>query len=198
MIDVFCLPDDAYRGVQKKVYAVTTQRNCLQRVVDAMQRADINLQGIDIGELVIRNIAKLVYGDESGVAILRLRNDTGSIELCDGGQLYLTRQIESGIKTLDINDDQRRQTVMDDMLLEIQRSLDFYYSQLGKGAIRSFMVAPTRLEHHDIENYLTENLGLNVNSVDLNTLFDTGIALSGKVQQQCFAAVGAALSPQAH
>jgi MSHA biogenesis protein MshI len=192
VIDAFGLPDDAYRGNQKKVYVVSTDRAMLKQLVSVIKASGINVTAISISELAARNIARLHSGESGGSALLRMRNSSGTIDLTDGGELYLTRHIESGITKFETTDELHRQDYMDDMLLEIQRSLDYYESQLGKGSIRHFLVAPTRLDDQIVEGYLQDNLGQKVQLLNVNELFETPSTISGELQGHCFSAIAAA------
>ena len=198
VVDAFGLPLDAYRGAQKKVYAVTTQREALEDIVNTVKNAGAQLKSVNISELAVRNIVNLLHEDEGGAALLRMRNSSGTINLTDSGNLYLTRNIESGISMLESSNPSRRESVMDEMLLEIQRSLDYYDSQLGKGLIRNFLMAPTRLTDHKIDDYLSKNLGIKVHSLDVNEMFEVQETLSSELQGNCFAAIGAACSDVVH
>ena len=198
IVDAFAVPDDAYRGNQKKVYAVCARKSFLEEVVLTVKEAGLDLRTIGIGELAVRNIVGLLHQDRGSAAMLRMRNSNGTIYLSDGGDLYLTRHVESGISKLEKDGDAGGHAVMDELLLEIQRSLDFYYSQLGKGAIRNFLIAPTRLDHDAMDEYLCDNLGLKVRSLNVNEMFDSEREISGELQGNCFAALGAACDEVQH
>ncbi|MBV1879285.1 MAG: hypothetical protein KUG79_16705 [Pseudomonadales bacterium] len=198
VVDAFGLPSDAYRGSLKKVYAVTTEKAALEKIVSIVKVAGVKLSGIDISELAVRNMVKLLHQDDAGAALLKMRNTSGMINLSHAGDLYLTRNIESGLSMLETGDDTRRHDILDDMLLEIQRSLDYYDSQLGKGAVRNFLIAPSREEHHMVNDYLVSNLGLKVQTIDLNEALKLPREISVEMQSNCFTAVGAAYANYLH
>lgn len=192
IVDAFAVPDDAYRGNQKKVYAVAIGRSLLEDTVAHLNQLPITLLGISISELADRAMLNRFYDDRGGAALLRLRSSSGTINLIDDGDLYLTRGIESGVSSLEAATDQNRQQVMDDLLLEVQRCLDFYDSQLGKGAIRKMLVAPTRLSRNFFDDHLRGYLDLSVDQLDLNDSFNFQEPMSGDLQSICFGAVAAA------
>ena len=131
----------------------------------------------------------------TGAALLRLRSATGTINLIDDGDLYLTRNIDSSISALESATDQNRFQVLDNLLLEVQRCVDFYDSQLGKGSIRKMLVAPTRLDRTLFDEHLRNHLGMSVHPLDLNESFSFAEPVSFEKQSLCFAAVAAATEP---
>ncbi len=192
VIDAFALPEDAYRGAQKKVYVVAMTRAVLLEQVELLEKLPVTIRGIGISELADRAILNHLHLDPGGAALLRLRSATGTLNIIDSGDLYLTRNIESSITVLESATEQNRVRVLDDLLLEVQRCVDFYDSQLGKGAIRKMLIAPTRLEHTLFNEYLRDNLGVSVQPLDLNKAFAFPESLDFETQSLCFAAVAAA------
>ena len=193
VIDAFAVPDDAYRGKEKKVYAVSTRKNFLEEIISTVKQSGLVLKSIGIDELAVMNILGSVHQENTGsAAMLRMRKSSGTLYLSDGGNLYVTRHIESGLSKLESGNEVTKQQVMDELLLEIQRSLDYYYSQLGKGAIRNFLIAPWRHHYAEVDQYLCDNLDLKVRSLDINDIFDTCEGISSKLQASCFGAIGAA------
>lgn len=192
VIDAFALPDDAYRGMQKKVYAVAVDRSVLMEQVELLEKLPVEIRGIGISELADRAILNHLYLDPGGAALLRLRSATGTLNLMDSGDLYLTRNIESSVSALESATAETRIQVLDELLLEVQRCVDFYDSQLGKGAIRKMLVAPTRLQSTNFNDYLRDHLGMSVHPLDLNESFSFPEPLDFELQSRCFAALAAA------
>jgi MSHA biogenesis protein MshI len=192
VIDAFALPDDAYRGKQKKVYVVAIGREVLEEQVALLRRLPLKILGISISELADRSLLNHLHVDPGGAALLRLRSSTGTLNLIDSGALYLTRNIDTGVSVLETTREDNRNEVLDELLLEVQRCVDFYDSQLGKGTIRKMLVAPTRLDRAFFDDHLRNHLGMNVQALDLNEAFAFPEPLSGDYQSLCFAAVAAA------
>ncbi len=192
VIDAFALPEDAYRGMQQKIYAVAIGREVLEEYVALLKKLPVEIQGIGISELADRAILNILQDDQGGAALLRLRSATGTINLIDDGHLYLTRNIDSSVSALESATDQNRYQILDGLLLEVQRCFDFYDSQLGKGAIRKVLRAPTRLESDFFDEHLRDHLGMNVETLDLNKAFAFPEPVSRDLQSSCFAAVAAA------
>ena len=192
IVDAFAVPEDAYRGNQKKVYAFATDKSLLEDIVAQLRELPITLLGITISELADLALLNRLHDDRGGAALLRLRSANSTINLIDVGDLYLTRSINSSVSALETATEENRHQVMDELLLDVQRCLDFYDSQLGKGAIRNIFLAPTRLNQNFFDEHLRGHLDLSVHPLDLNDSFSFKEPLTGDLQSICFGAVAAA------
>ena len=192
IVCAFAVPDDAYRGLQKKAYAVSMHKELLDGIVQDLQKLDVEIQSIGIGELHDRNIVALTGEEMGGTGLLHLRSSHGSINLSQGENLYLTRAIDTGQSAFEGVNDSNRQQLLDSLLLQIQRSFDFYESQLSKGLIRRMLIAPTRVNVLELDAYLQTNLGVQVEKLDLNKLFSLEQPLGVDQQSLCFSSVAAA------
>jgi len=93
-IDVFEVPEDAYRG-RKMVYVVAAHKTRIQQIVDLIAESGMELAVIDIPELVMHNLARYYIADESGVAFMDLRRAGSTMNISCKGELYLTRRINT-------------------------------------------------------------------------------------------------------
>jgi MSHA biogenesis protein MshI len=194
LVDAFSVPDDAFRGSTRMVYAVAAERLLVQNAVDWVTATGMKVDTVQIAELAMRNIMSLMDTEQGSIALLRLRNTSGTILLSQAGSIYLARQIETGLSMIDGVEESVQARMLDDMLLDIQRSLDYFESQLRKGVVRNFYVAPTRqLMDVQVHEYLQQQLNVNVSGLDLADLFEADDTFTIDLQGQCFAAIGAAL-----
>ena len=137
VLDAFRLPQDAYRGRMNMLYVAVAERDLIQRLVDECHRADLLLQEITINELALTALAGVIPElQEQGAAFLYLNGEGGTINLVEQGALYLTRTIElaAGTGVFSGNLDFQQDPV-DNLALDVQRSLDYYESQVGKSGI---------------------------------------------------------------
>ncbi|MDH5572319.1 MAG: pilus assembly protein PilM [Gammaproteobacteria bacterium] len=206
IVDVFEIPGLKEKGRTPQVYAVYAHRNSVQSQVDLFENAGLNLQYIDIPELAQRNIASLLEEDEKGVALLRFNAQSGLITLTQQGTLYLARELDAGYQVLadlGVIPDQEStdfdamesdaQRAMNAVVLEIQRSLDYYESHFAKAPITRLVIAPMEIEIPGLADYINKSLGLKVSMLDLNSIIQPDAPLDSKMQAQCFYAIGAAL-----
>lgn len=190
VIDVFEVPNQKTAGRNRMMYAVVARADRVQQRVDALTEAGVNLTVIDIPELALRNIAALLPEDVSGMALLYLEEEDGLITITRQATLYLSRQIELGVRDLD---DATGYEQLDRIIVEIQRSLDYYESHFSQPAVSGVVIAPLSRPVPGIVDYLNSQLDLNVRMLDLNKLIDMPAALDQATQARCLLAIGAAL-----
>lgn len=208
VLDVFDI--EGQRGRTKMMYVVVARITTVQSHIDLLEGAHVNLGVIDIAELAQRNIAALLPEDQSGVALLHLTPRGGLLTLTRQGSLFLARTLEFGTDqlisalpvpqenefTLDDEDDgppAGLRRLMDSIVLEIQRSLDYFESHFGLPPISGLVIAPLAQPVPGLAGYLGGNLGLPVRMLDLNSTLDCAQPLSDETQARCLPAIGAAL-----
>ena len=150
VIDVFDIPgQDQARA--RMMYVVACRAPVVQRVVDAMEAGPLALEVIDIAELALRNVAALLEEDVEGVALLHLERDYGLITVTRQASLYLARRIDSGYAELhaamaedavaeDAFPGPATRELIGSMVLELQRSLDYYESHLSAAPATSVCI----------------------------------------------------------
>lgn len=216
IIDVFEIPGQKERSRTPLVYAVAAEKECVKQRITLFEEQCLEIESIDIAELVMRNIASLLPEDQQGVALLKLDGAKGLMTLTQDSSLYLTRSIDVGFSAISvansvlgepaneadglaleesISPDQTR--TLDAIVLEVQRSLDYYESHFAKHAINSLVLAPLPYEIPGVINHLANSLGLQVRMLDLNAVLDMPTPMSQEMQSNCFFAIGAALRESA-
>src|SRR5690606_33040100 len=128
-----------------------------------INHAGLNLQFIDITEMALRNVGLLAGADGINLGLLRLRTSEGLICVQNGAELYMARRIEQGLAP--VGDD------LAGMILEVQRSLDYFESQLGKGYISRLLLLPMKREGDRAREALRANLAVNLQALELRDLF---------------------------
>ena len=212
IVDVFEIPGQKERGRTPLVYVTAAEKESLKQRINTFEEQDLEIESIDIAELVMRNIAALLPEDQQGVALLKLDANNGLMTLTQDSSLYLARNIDVGYGSLlssssilgenpaeenglaledGMSPDQQRS--LDAIVLEVQRSLDYYESHFAKPAINSLVIAPLPNEVPGLVKYLASALGLQVRLLDLNAVLDMQQPISEEQQAKCFFAIGAAL-----
>jgi MSHA biogenesis protein MshI len=196
VIDVFEVPDQKATGKNAMMYAVVARSSVVRQQIGLLTGAGLNLEVIDIPELALRNIASLLPEDVAGVALLYLSSRNGLITLTRQGTLYLSRRIEMGWEML-AGDQDQMESKLDRVVVEIQRSLDYYESHFMQPAISNVVVTPLPEGLEGVAEYLGDQLGVPVRGMDVGSVIDTEQALSRDVQSRCLVAIGAALRQEA-
>ena len=190
-LDVFDLPGAAPEAKAREMYAVAARNEAIQRRVDLLTGAGIGLDVIDIPELAQRNLAALLPEDTAGVALLSLQDKSGLITITRQGYLYLSRALNIGHESLRTAADPAM--YFDHIVLEVQRSLDYFESHFREAPIRHLMLAPVADPLPGFMEYLSANLNVAVGNMDLTQLLDSDVQLPLALQARCFTTIGAAL-----
>jgi MSHA biogenesis protein MshI len=187
VLDCFSLPEDAYRGRTRMVYCVVLNKSRMKEFRALVQYAGLTLASIDITEMAFRNLGLLAGAGAINLALLRLRTSEGLISVQNGADLYMARRIEHGLALAEQD--------LSGTTLEIQRSLDYYESQLGKGYISRLLLLPMKQDGERTHQALASGLAVNLQRLDLRDLFPGQPAsdLPESSQAFCIGAVGAAL-----
>ena len=179
VIDLFPFPDDAQRG-RRTVFVVAAHRPGLSARVEAVRGTRLQLAAIDITELSVRNLVE--RGGDAPLAVLQAVDGVGTITLLRGDRVYLSRRIE--LKDLSAD------RTVDHALLQLQRSLDYFESQLGQGLASAVLVAlPSQSEANWMQR-LQEMLPLPVHI--LSDWVANAVGFGG-IPSAAAGAVGAAL-----
>lgn len=128
--DVFPFPEDASRGRGVLVNVVAARKSLVSELVALVGASDLVLDRIDIAELALRNLTSVLDENQRGVALVHLRENYGQMIVCRDDTLYLSRRLD--VATAELRDVARQESAVQSLALEMQRSLDYYESQLGQ------------------------------------------------------------------
>ncbi|MDF1761908.1 MAG: hypothetical protein P1U57_00730 [Oleibacter sp.] len=180
VLQAFPLPADAYRGRVTMSYAAITDRRYLQRIVDFCINQNLRLERMLINELSTLNV--LSYIDpQSCIGVLRFEANSGVIYLYREGALYCTRQIPLGIDDLGLNQvlpeegelSLQTSSRLDVLALEIQRSMDYFESQIGVGSVSElWLMKPDQIDISAVLGELEEQLNTPVRLLSLESIFN--------------------------
>lgn len=190
-IDVFQVPEDAYRG-RDMVYVVASLKSKIKSIVNTVTDSGLELAIIDIPELVMKNISNCYVEDEHGVAFMDLRRTGSTMNITREDDLYLTRRINTQLDP-EVMQAADWEMLKDRLVLEIQRSLDYYESQMGKSPINKIVLAPRQHDSAAMAETLNGLLAADVSVLDLASVLDSKPELTSEIQQTCLPAIGATL-----
>lgn len=203
IIDVFDIPGQDKKGKQKMMYTIVARHSEIQWRVELMHRHDLDINAIDIAELALRNIVAYMPEDKDGCVLIDFYSNTGLISLTQNGVLHLSRSIPIGSNHIrnaqgaDINGGQELTAqlydLLDHVILEIQRSLDYFESHSASFPIRKIVIAPMEQSIPGITEYLANELQMDVSEMDINSVLESSSIIPQSIQAQCAAEIGAAL-----
>jgi len=191
-ITVFDVPERAYRSQANMVYAVAARKNRIQDIAGLVHVADLELDAIDIPELAMMNLSKNCADDTEGLAFLDLRPDGSTLNLSRGGEIFLTRRLNTRVSK-DILESAEWTMIRERLVTEIQRSLDYYQSQMGQALVPKIILAPREEGAEKLVRELNESMTIEVGSMDLNGCLKSHTELPDWQQQDCMLAIGGAM-----
>jgi MSHA biogenesis protein MshI len=204
-LDVFQVPPNRRQEKSSLIYIAVARRSLIEKKVNAVNEADLKVASVDIPELVLRNVLMLMPDTGQGVVVLRIGNRDGSTMVYREEALYLSRELNLGEEELyttiplsqwqDFLDlPQEGQNLLDHIVLEVQRSLDYYESNFGLSNPRNLVMLPVEHDNPILARYLGSMLGLEVEQLDVNQLMQIDDEpISRLHQRHCLGAIAAAL-----
>ncbi|MFC7513962.1 agglutinin biogenesis protein MshI [Herbaspirillum sp. GCM10030257] len=196
-IDVLDVPTDKNSSSRTHtMYAVAARNNVIQTRQDLLGGVKIPLSVIDIPDMAQRNISALLEPEGRGVAFLSFDAEGGLLTVTYSGELYLTRRIDVSLSQLQQTYGDDRVACHERITLELQRSLDHFERQYQFVTVTRLFLAPLGEGGESLRNYLSTNLYIPVENVDLGSIVDiTKIPDLGSAQsqQRYFMTLGAAL-----
>ncbi len=183
------------------VYAVTSREASIQQIVDHTLAVEGLLERINIPAFALQNIVSCLPQTEQGIALLNLTQRDSLLTLSRGEKLYLSRGVDA--RSTDLRERQATLngsldfTLFDNLLLDIQRSLDYYDSFFADPPIRHLVVTAADHAYDDLIEYLDQNLTIEVRSLSLEELITPAeqLALEPEYIGELMLAVGAVLCP---
>lgn len=187
-IDAFFLPEDSARAGNRMAYAVVSQRSTIAALVQQAKAAQLSLAVIDVAELALRNLAETCCDTKRGVAIVKLSQGGGSLQIIRAGNLYLSRQF-----SLPYNAGLLDDLPGDALVLELQRSLDYFERQLRQPPPSHIFLCGENVSADKLTPSIRNGLAV---TIDLLSL-EAGLQIDDQVQPHmlplCLLALGAAL-----
>lgn len=191
-ITVFPVPDDAYRSQNEMVYAVAARKTRIREIVNMVNQTGLVLDVIDIPELVMKNLTAVCADDSDGLAFLDLSGTGSTLNLCKKGAIYLTRHLNTRMDA-EVMSSTEWESIREKLVLEIQRSLDYYESQMGQTTIPKILLAPRQSDSAALANQLNNAMAVHVDSLDISSALKSDIELPLELQRSCMMAIGGAL-----
>lgn len=197
VIDVFDVPEQSRGGHGRMMYAVAARRSAVDRYAGALAGMS-SFDVIDVPELCLRNLAALLPAAAAGVALLHLGETRASIVLVRGRTFYLSRQMDlarerTGPAGARGEREEGGQIDAGAVVLELQRSLDYYERHFDQPPITRIALSPAGRRATDLAQELGRETGFEVMTLDLNTLLPCATPIGPESQAACLLAVGAAL-----
>lgn len=203
IIDWFHLPAAKNTQNRETLSVIATEEQSVKTYSQACRKAGLNLNVIDIQEMVLRNLALLLPENERGVALLHLQQTDGNLVIIKDGEIYLSRLLDIGHRQLSCHDEpalypspgeeSRASIHFSNLVLEIQRSLDYVESYYALPPISGIVIIPIPENTQALLDQLNSQLSITARILDIPALVNCDMALNDELQALCAPAIGAAL-----
>ncbi len=190
-IDVFPVPEDAFNGRNRMLYVVVAARSRLNAVIELCKSARLDLAAIDIPEMVMKNMLTQFSEERGSQAFIALKGNGSIMNITRDGDLYLARTVNTQVPP-DVMGMTEWPNLRDRLVLEIQRSLDYYESQMAQPPARELLLAP-RPDGEMLAASLQEVLPLKVTMLSYEQRLEGASHISAQDKHDCLFAIGGAL-----
>ncbi len=198
-MDVLEMPQTPSPARPRKVYVAAARPDAVRRAVDWAREAGLEPAAVSVPESVLLNLEPSSETPRS-VALLQLRAKDGLLVMGEGGCLYAARHLSVSLDELaaqaggDLEGAAAGEApALENLLLEIQRSLDYYESAFGRSSASRLLLAPSDVEVPALLPYLSQNLSVSVHGLEVAQRLSVQGTLPYALQARALTAVAAAL-----
>ena len=188
IIDAILLPEDSARGTSRMAYAVVAHRNTITQLIAQAKTAQLDLHTIDISEMALRNLAQACGDTKRGVALVKLEQGGGSLQIIRDGNLYLSRQFSIAYNAGLLDD-----LPGDALMLELQRSLDYFERQMRQPPPGAIHLCGENITADKLTPSIRNGLAVKIDLLDLKAGVDISEDVPEHTLSLCLLALGAAL-----
>ncbi len=136
-VDYFEVP--AQPTGANKINVVVSQAQDIKNLSEGIVNSELTLRQISVAELAA---CDLLYGQEEPcVSITQEAGQDVCLSIVKDGQLYFSRRLRGYDNIKSFSPDELRMGSIDNLTLEVQRSMDYFESQLRQAAIRKIVVS---------------------------------------------------------
>jgi len=186
VVDSYPMPVSS-KNNQQQVRVVAARETVISSYVESINSTALVLDALDVHELVPSNLHAVQQSAEKSLALLTLNSGNGLLSVHHDTDLYVSRDFMIGIDQLETASAED-ESVFDALLLELQRSLDYFESFYDIGSVTDLRIFPQLKITEKMAMYLQ-----NLTNFDIDFIAFAGDDNSPGLEPQCFHAYCAAL-----
>lgn len=196
VLELFDMPGGGGAGSESgRVYVAAAKDGEIRRHVQLFVDAGVQLSVLDIPELALLNLTRWMPEAREGMVLLHLESQSGLVMVIKDGQFYLARRMESGAEALEREGGAglANSPFLDRVALEVQRTMDYYESHFGQGAVGMLQIAPLPVAVPGVREGLAERLGMRVKYMNLREILTISDTVADGDLARALLAMGAAV-----
>ena len=167
LLDYLDLPEQASQQVSR-INVVVTAKSSLLELCRELQRRKVQVVNIQPEEWLPRNIVPL-----QNAAVMLIVHQPGQelmLQIIRQGALYFSRRLRGFNRIDQYGISELAQGMLDNLLLEVQRSLDYFEGQLRQAPVKEILFQIASNELPAIVKYFADNGFGQVRALDLAAL----------------------------
>jgi len=186
VVDIFQLPSSS-KNPASFINAVVANEAVVATYVDSIKQSGLDLQVIDVHDLVGKNFHSVLESQAQTIALLQFAENEGLMTIYHDQDLYVARDFKIGLIDLEeaLNDDD--ESLYENLLLELQRSMDYFESTYALGAINKMLIFPQMAGTERMASFLQNYVNYDLDFAAIKMQQDQAL------DEHCFAAYCAAL-----
>ncbi len=163
VVDSYPMPLSS-KNNQQQVGVVSAHDTVIGSYVDSIKSSAMRLRTLDIHDLVRSNLQVVRQSAGNSLALMTFSNDAGLLSVYHDADLYVSREFKIGLDRLEKAgaDDE---SAFDALLLEIQRSFDYFESFYGMGAVTDLRVFPRVAATEKLAMYLQNQASYDIDFI---------------------------------
>ena len=186
VVDCYPMPVSS-KKTEQQIGVVAARESVIRNYVEGIKTSAMELHALDIHELVRSNLQVVQNSTEQSLALLTLSASGGLLSVYHDTDLYVSRDFLIGIDQLALVTSED-ESIFDAMLLEIQRSLDYFESYYGLAPVTNLRIFPQLKATEKMAMYLQ-----NLTNFDIEFITFAGDGDAAGLEPSCFHAYCAAL-----
>ena len=201
---ILTIPEEGPRARTPKMFVVATKPEVGLDLAHAIDGAGLRLLGFETVETTLLAIDEGLPEVVAGSAMLRLFDKSSVMTVAHGGRLYLVRNLNIDLPELDVAaqsalgaEDPAGPEVMealDPLLLDVQRSLDYYESEYGQAPASRLAILPSDFDASPLVPALAEAFRpMQVESIDVESIVHSTEPLPTDLRPTLLLAAGATM-----
>ncbi len=164
VIDVFDVPQSTAKGGKPMVNVVATPKQQVLGIAKEVAYVGLDLQSVDISELALGCVMRMSGAHPRGEALAILHPGQGELLMFAQGQLAMSRKFDLAYQA---EVDEPLPT--EQLLLELQRTLDYYERQLGQLPPAKIRLAAKHLHESKLDDSFKQALNTPIELLELDS-----------------------------
>lgn len=149
---------------------IALPRTDLEKVIDAALNAGLSLNSVVVEDLAI---CDLIDTEEAVITILQRAGEEIQLAIVKQGQLYFSRSLKGFENLGSFSIDELQMGVLDSLTVQIQRSMDYFESQLRQAPIRKIFMNIESANSHAIAGQIKDLMQIDVQPFSPNIQSDS-------------------------